>query len=111
MGSVLYNSSSWGWGLSISQCFLLQAILPVATLFPTIPYMLEVICTVILNLDTDCTQTPDRFFTVANLGRSDTQARTHPPTHKHTHIHTRARARACTHARLLTHPTPFREGR
>ena len=41
MGSVLYNSSSWGWGLSISQCFLLQALLPMFTLFPCIPYMLE----------------------------------------------------------------------
>ena len=41
MGSILYNSSSWGWGLSISQCFLLQALLPVLTLFPCVPYMLE----------------------------------------------------------------------
>ena len=41
MGSLLYNSDSWGWGLSISQCFLLQALLPVLTLFPCLPFMLE----------------------------------------------------------------------
>ena len=41
MGSILYNSDSWGWGLSISQCFLLQALLPVLTLFPCLPFMLE----------------------------------------------------------------------
>lgn len=41
MGACLYNKASWGWGMTISQCFLLQALLPLATLFPCIPYMYE----------------------------------------------------------------------
>ena len=45
MGSFLYNSyadgGDWSWGLSIHQCFLLQGVLPLATLLPLIYYMRE----------------------------------------------------------------------
>jgi predicted branched-subunit amino acid permease len=28
LGALLYNSSTWGWGLDISQCFFLSGIIP-----------------------------------------------------------------------------------
>lgn len=40
-GACLYNSSEWGWGLSIAQCFLLQALLPALTVLPLVPFMIE----------------------------------------------------------------------
>jgi MFS family permease len=42
LGAVLYNSSSWGWGLTISQFFLLGALLPATTLLPVSPFSLEI---------------------------------------------------------------------
>lgn len=41
MGACLYNKSSWGWGLSIGQCFLIQALLPLFTVLPFVPGQLE----------------------------------------------------------------------
>jgi MFS family permease len=55
LGTVLYNTDNWGWGLTISQLFLLSALIPLLTLIPTmwnveeitgtrpIPSVLEVI--------------------------------------------------------------------
>lgn len=34
MGALLYNTSTWGWGLTINQCFLLSALLPLTTVMP-----------------------------------------------------------------------------
>ena len=28
LGAILYNTSSWGWGLTISQLFLLSSVIP-----------------------------------------------------------------------------------
>ena len=35
MGTLLYNTASWGWGLSMSQLFLLSALLPVLFFLPS----------------------------------------------------------------------------
>jgi hypothetical protein len=42
LGASLYNEPVWGWGLSIGQCFLIQALIPLCTLIPFIPNMFEV---------------------------------------------------------------------
>ena len=42
MGACLYNKAEWGWGMTIGQCFLVQALLPLVTLFPTMPFMHEI---------------------------------------------------------------------
>eukprot|EP01034_Spumella_vulgaris_P029596 gene29596-36671_t len=34
LGAVLYNTSEWGWGLSISQIFLLNGLVPLFTVVP-----------------------------------------------------------------------------
>ena len=41
MGALLYNTISWGWGLTISQCFLLSALIPLITIIPTFPALEE----------------------------------------------------------------------
>lgn len=41
LGAVLYNTASWGWGLTIAQCFLLQALIVIITLAPSIPWLLD----------------------------------------------------------------------
>jgi hypothetical protein len=41
LGAVLYNKSSWGWGLSIGQCCLLQALIPLLTLAPLAPWLFD----------------------------------------------------------------------
>jgi hypothetical protein len=40
-GALLYNTSSWGWGLDINQCFLLSGIIPLVTVIPAIPQLEE----------------------------------------------------------------------
>jgi len=44
-GALIYNSTSdggtWGWGLSIQGCFILQALLPACTILPLILFMYE----------------------------------------------------------------------
>ena len=40
-GTILYNKSSWGWGLTIGQCCMLQAAIPVVTLAPVTPWLLD----------------------------------------------------------------------
>lgn len=42
LGSILYNQSSWGWGLSIAQICLLNALFPIMILGPFIPRLYEV---------------------------------------------------------------------
>jgi MFS family permease len=34
MGSLLYNTSDWGWGLTIAQIFLLNAFIPITGVLP-----------------------------------------------------------------------------
>lgn len=41
LGAVLYNTSSWGWGLTISQIFVLNATLPVLLLAPLVPSLVD----------------------------------------------------------------------
>jgi len=40
-GAILYNKSSWGWGLTISQIFVINAMLPAVILIPLVPSLLE----------------------------------------------------------------------
>ena len=46
LGSFLYNGPNaggdWSWGLDIAECFALQALLPLATLIPLMPFMYEI---------------------------------------------------------------------
>ena len=35
LGALLYNTSTWGWGLTINQCFLLVALIILTTVFPS----------------------------------------------------------------------------
>jgi hypothetical protein len=42
LGALLYNSGSWGWGLTIAQCFLLQALVVLVTLAPAAPWLLDI---------------------------------------------------------------------
>jgi len=41
LGTILYNKASWGWGLTIGQCCLLQAAIPLLTLAPLTPWLLD----------------------------------------------------------------------
>jgi MFS family permease len=41
MGALLYNTMTWGWGLTINQCFLLSALIPLITIMPTFPPLEE----------------------------------------------------------------------
>ncbi|KAJ8603829.1 hypothetical protein CTAYLR_000263 [Chrysophaeum taylorii] len=45
LGAILYNGrrdgGTWTWGLSIAQCFWLQALLVGASIFPLVPFMYE----------------------------------------------------------------------
>ena len=41
LGATLHNKGAWGWGITIGQCFLLQALLPVCTVFPWVCMMHE----------------------------------------------------------------------
>jgi len=41
LGALLYNSGSWGWGLTIAQCFLLQGLIVLVTLAPVAPWLLD----------------------------------------------------------------------
>lgn len=45
LGAIVYNSrgdgGTWSWGLSIADCFWLQAICVGATIFPLLPFMYE----------------------------------------------------------------------
>lgn len=34
LGALLYNTMTWGWGLTINQCFLLSALIPLVTIIP-----------------------------------------------------------------------------
>jgi len=42
LGALLFNTSRWGWGLSISQLFLLSALIPIFPLLPSIWYLVEI---------------------------------------------------------------------
>lgn len=41
MGACLYNHESWGWGLSIDQIFLLNALIPTVVVAPFISSLVE----------------------------------------------------------------------
>ena len=41
LGALLYNTATWGWGLTINQCFLLSALIPLITIVPVIPALEE----------------------------------------------------------------------
>lgn len=41
LGALLYNTPTWGWGLTISQMFTLSALIPMLTLFPFIWFLIE----------------------------------------------------------------------
>jgi hypothetical protein len=41
LGAILYNKNSWGWGLNISQVFIINALLPALVLIPLIPSLVE----------------------------------------------------------------------
>jgi hypothetical protein len=41
LGAILYNKESWGWGLTISQVFVINAVLPALALAPLVPYLVE----------------------------------------------------------------------
>eukprot|EP00614_Pseudopedinella_elastica_P003611 CAMPEP_0172603424 /NCGR_PEP_ID=MMETSP1068-20121228/23676_1 /TAXON_ID=35684 /ORGANISM="Pseudopedinella elastica, Strain CCMP716" /LENGTH=650 /DNA_ID=CAMNT_0013405161 /DNA_START=143 /DNA_END=2095 /DNA_ORIENTATION=+ len=41
LGTCLYNKPEWGWGLNLGQNCLLQALLPVLTVFPLLPYLVD----------------------------------------------------------------------
>jgi hypothetical protein len=41
LGTILYNKAAWGWGLTIGQCCLLQAAIPILTLAPLAPWLLD----------------------------------------------------------------------
>ena len=45
LGAVIYNSRAdggdWAWGLTIAQCFALQALVVALTIFPLVPFMYE----------------------------------------------------------------------
>lgn len=43
LGAMLYNSQTWGWGLTINQCFLLSALIPLATIIPSTPFLEELV--------------------------------------------------------------------
>lgn len=36
LGTLFYNTRTWGWGLTISQCFFLSALIPMVTIIPVI---------------------------------------------------------------------------
>lgn len=40
-GTLLYNKDTWGWGLSISAIFWLNALLPLLIIVPTAPFLVE----------------------------------------------------------------------
>lgn len=42
IGALLYNTSNWGWGLTISQFFVLVGLIPVFTMLPTLWNLEEV---------------------------------------------------------------------
>jgi hypothetical protein len=43
LGALLYNTRMWGWGLTINQCFLLSALIPLVTIFPSSPFLEELV--------------------------------------------------------------------
>ncbi|RQM22619.1 hypothetical protein B5M09_003349 [Aphanomyces astaci] len=47
-GSILSNRDSWGWGLSMGQCFGLLALLPVITILPFLYFMDEPVVVTVL---------------------------------------------------------------
>lgn len=42
LGATLYNHETWGWGLTISQVFTLNAAIPAICLMPLAPSLLEI---------------------------------------------------------------------
>lgn len=40
-GAVLFNTSEWGWGLTISQLFVISAIIPIMGVLPTMYHLEE----------------------------------------------------------------------
>eukprot|EP01038_Epipyxis_sp_PR26KG_P011220 gene11220-15055_t len=46
LATLLYNSSSWGWGLTISQIFLLTSLIPLTNLMPFLWNLEEMECSV-----------------------------------------------------------------
>lgn len=42
LGALLYNTPDWGWGLTISQLFLLSALIPLMGVFPGLWFLREV---------------------------------------------------------------------
>ena len=40
-GCTLYNKATWGWGLSFSEVCAILAALPLAILFPAVPFLYE----------------------------------------------------------------------
>jgi MFS family permease len=41
LGAILYNKSSWGWGMTIGQLCWLQAGIPVITMGPMVPWLFD----------------------------------------------------------------------
>eukprot|EP00611_Tribonema_gayanum_P026411 TRINITY_DN628_c1_g1_i1.p1 TRINITY_DN628_c1_g1~~TRINITY_DN628_c1_g1_i1.p1 ORF type:complete len:571 (-),score=158.14 TRINITY_DN628_c1_g1_i1:865-2577(-) len=44
-GALVYNQANWGWGLSIAQIMLINAVVPLACVSPFIPYLKETVKT------------------------------------------------------------------
>jgi MFS family permease len=42
LGAILYNGDSWGWGLTISQIFLLNGLIPLTVAMPFIYSLIEI---------------------------------------------------------------------
>ncbi|CAN0041184.1 unnamed protein product [Scytosiphon promiscuus] len=40
-GAVLYNKDTWGWGLSISQLFWINGLVPLFLVLPLMPFLVE----------------------------------------------------------------------
>ncbi|CAB1114355.1 unnamed protein product [Ectocarpus sp. CCAP 1310/34] len=40
-GAVLYNKDTWGWGLTISELFWINALVPMVLVIPLMPFLLE----------------------------------------------------------------------
>ncbi|ETW09083.1 hypothetical protein H310_01542 [Aphanomyces invadans] len=47
-GSVLSNRDTWGWGLTMGQCFGLLAVLPIVTIMPFLYFMDEPVVATVL---------------------------------------------------------------
>jgi MFS family permease len=43
LGALLYNTRTWGWGLTINQCFLMSALIPLVTIAPVVVSLEELV--------------------------------------------------------------------